>query len=114
LRTPTALLSATAAIAACGVIAAASQGASTVNVGDNYFVRPSGVPTVSAAKGSRVTFKFIGHRPHTVSVKTGPSKFSSTRRSSGSYKTPTLRKGTYVLYCKVHGQRDQSMKLSVK
>jgi plastocyanin len=114
MRTRTALLTTAAAIAACGVVAAVSQGASTVNVGDNYFVRPSGVPTVSAAKGSRVTFKFIGRRPHTVTVKSGPSKFSSTRRSSGSYKTPALRKGTYVLYCKVHGQSDQSMKLSVR
>ena len=114
MRTRTALLTTAASIAACGAIAAASQGASTVNVGDNYFVRPSGVPTVSAARGARVTFKFIGRKPHTVTVKTGPSRFTSPRRSSGSYRSPALRKGTYVLYCKVHGQRDQSMKLAVK
>jgi plastocyanin len=114
MRNRTALLTTAAAATVCGVLAAGSQGASTVNVGDNYFVRPSGVPTVSAVKGAKVTFKFIGRKPHTVSVKSGPSKFSSPRRSSGSYKTPALRKGTYVLYCKVHGQSDQSMKLAVK
>ncbi len=114
MRTPLALLTAAASIAGLGAVAATTQGASTVNVGDNYFVRASGVPTVSATKGSRVTFKFIGRKPHTVTVKTGPSKFSSPQRRSGSYRSPALRKGTYVLYCKVHGQRDQSMKLAVK
>ncbi len=114
MRTPLALLTAAASIGGLGAVAATTQGASTVNVGDNYYVRPSGVPTVSAKTGARITFKFIGRKPHTVSVKSGPSKFSSPRRSSGSYRSPALRKGTYVLYCKVHGQRDQSMKLSVK
>ena len=101
-------------IAGLGLLAVTSGAASSVNVGDNYFVRPSGVPTVSAKAGTRVTFKFIGRKPHTATVRSGPAKFSSPRRSSGSYKTPVLRKGTYVLYCKVHGQADQSMKLSVK
>lgn len=114
MRKPIALLTATATIAALGVVATTTGAASSVNVGDNYFVRPSGVPTVSAKAGTKVTFKFIGRRPHTVSVKSGPSRFSSPQRRSGSYKTPTLRKGTYVLYCKVHGQADQSMKLRVK
>jgi plastocyanin len=114
MRTPTVLLATAAAIAACAVIAAVSGAASTVNVGDNYFVRKSGVPTVSATRGSRVTFRFIGRRPHTASVKTGPSRFSSPQRTSGSYRTPALRKGTYVIYCKIHGQADQSMKLTVK
>jgi plastocyanin len=114
MRTPLALLTAAASIAGLGAVAATTQGASIVNVGDNYFVRAAGVPTVRAKKGARVTFRFIGRRPHTVSVKSGPSRFSSPTRSSGSYRTPALRKGTYVLYCKIHGQSDQSMKLSVK
>ncbi len=114
MRTSTALLTTAASIAACGVIAAASGAASSVNVGDNYFVRPSGVPTVSAKTGTRVTFKFIGRKPHNVKVKSGPSKFTSPTRKSGTYKTPALRKGTYVLFCTIHGQSDQSMKLSVK
>ncbi len=114
MRKPVALLTAAASIAGLGAVAATTQGASTVNVGDNYFVRPSGVPTVSAKVGARITFRFVGRKPHTASVKSGPSRFTSPRRSSGSYRTPALRRGTYVLYCKVHGQRDQSMKLSVK
>ena len=64
------------------------------------------------ARGSRSSSSAASRtRPR---CRSGPSKFSSPRRSSGSYKTPALRKGTYVLYCKVHGQADQSMKLSVK
>lgn len=114
MRKPIAVLTAAASIAALGVVAGTSGAASTVNVGDNYFVRPSGVPTVSAAAGSRVTFKFIGRKPHTVKVKSGPSKFTSPKRTSGSYKTPALKKGTYVIFCTIHGQSDQSMKLAVK
>ena len=40
-------------------VAPAVAGAA-INVGDNYFVRTSGVPTVTVAKGAKVKWKWIG------------------------------------------------------
>src|SRR3712207_1702178 len=101
-----------AAVLASGAFAVQSAtGAGTVNVGDNYFVRSSGVPSVSAKVRERVLFKWVGRKPHNVVVASGPSKFSSSTQTKGSYRTPRLKKGTYVIYCSVHGRSDQSMKI---
>ena len=86
----------------------------SVKVGDNYFVRSSGVPTVTVMKNDTVRWNFAGERPHNVTVKSGPVKFHSPDKSSGTYKRKMTRAGTYVLYCTIHGQSDQSMKLRVK
>ena len=40
-------------------------------------------------------------------------KFSSQTMESGSYSKKLTRAGTYTIYCSVHGQSDQSMKLKV-
>ena len=37
------------------VFSASAPSATRVKIGDNYFVRPSGVPTVTVSKGTRVT-----------------------------------------------------------
>jgi plastocyanin len=92
----------------------ASAAGTTISVGDNYFVRPKGVPTVNATKGQKLTFNFIGTFVHRVVVKSGPSRFSSPTLMEGSYTSPKLKKGTYVIYCSIHGQDDQSMKLKVR
>ena len=114
MRKTTAVL-AGAAVAATGVLAAPTAlGAGTVKVGDNWFIRSSGVPSTSANPGERVLFRWVGRKPHNVSVKSGPSRFASTTKSSGTYRSPKLKKGTYVLICTVHGQRDQSMKIVVR
>ena len=85
-----------------------------VKVGDNYFVRDGGVPTVTVKKNDTVRWSFAGERPHNVTVKSGPVKFRSPNKSSGTYKKKMTRAGTYVLYCTIHGQSDQSMKLRVR
>ncbi len=85
----------------------------SVKVGDNYFVRSSGVPTVTVKKNDTVRWNFIGDRPHNVAVKSGPVKFKSSNKTSGTYSRKVTRTGTYTLYCTIHGQRDQSMKLRV-
>jgi plastocyanin len=100
-------------VAAAGVLASFTGAASSIKVGDNYFVRPTGVPTVNAKKGAKVTFRFVGHFDHLVSVKSGPSKFKSKAMTTGSFKSPALKKGTYLIICTLHGQSDQSMKLKV-
>lgn len=104
-----------AALLTIGLLAAGAAlaaAASSIKVGDNYFVRSSGVPVVHAAKGSRVTFKFTGSNTHEI-VATGPSRFGSQPMSSGTFKSPKLKKGTYSIYCDIHGKSDQSMKLKV-
>ena len=99
-----------------GVLAAvALADTKGVKVGDNYFVRSSGVPTVSVKKGDRLKFNFRGSNPHNA-VGVGISLGSSckTTRSSGSCRTSALKKrGTFTIYCQVHGKSDQRMKVKV-
>src|SRR3954451_846365 len=109
------LIAAALAAAAVAVLAATAFAATrAVKVGDNYYVRASGVPTVTVSKGTTVAWRFRGSRFHTVSVKRGPVKFSSGAKSSGSYRKKMTRRGTYTIYCQIHGASDQRMKLVVK
>jgi plastocyanin len=96
------------------VLATQAFAASSIRVGDNYFVRASGVPTVTVKKGSTVTWRFAGHNLHTVAVRSGPVKFRSSAKTSGTYRKKLTRAGTYRIYCTIHGAADQSMKLVVK
>ncbi len=58
-----------AAVVLALVAAPAEAGRKTVRVGDNYFVRPAGVPTVKASKGTTVTWRWRGSAPHNVTVR---------------------------------------------
>lgn len=86
----------------------------SVKVGDDWFVRSSqgAVPTVTIKRNETVRWQFTGDSGHTVSVKSGPVKFSSPVKRSGTYSKRFTKAGTYRLYCKVHGS-EQSMKLKV-
>jgi plastocyanin len=86
----------------------------SVKVGDDYYVRASGVPKVTVSKGTTVRWRFVGDNPHSVTVSRGPVKFNSGVRSSGSYRKKMRRRGTYTIFCVVHGASDQKMKLVVK
>jgi hypothetical protein len=69
-------------------------------VGDNFF-RPG---RVVATAGERVTWRFAGQEPHSVTVANGPRGFSSRYlgQSAGTYSfTPTV-KGKYKLTCLIH------------
>ena len=96
--------------------AAAPAFAATTNVkiGDNWFVRPSGVPKVTVAKGDKVRWQWRGESLHNVKATSGPARFGSPSKTSGSYTRAFSKKGTYTLICTVHGARDQSMKLVVR
>ena len=96
--------------------AAAPAAAATkrVKVGDNYFVRDGGVPTVTVSKGPKVRWVWRGDSLHNVKVTKGPAKFGSASKRSGSYTKRVKKAGTYKLVCTVHGARDQSMKLVVR
>ena len=98
-----------------GTLASVAMAATrSVKVGDDYYVRPSGVPKVTVSKGTIVKWNFRGNNPHTVTVSKGPAKFNSGVRFSGSYRKKMKRRGTYRIYCVIHGASNQSMKLVVK
>ena len=96
------------------VFAASAPSATRVKIGDNYFVRPSGVPTVTVSKGTRVKWVWTGNRLHNVKTISGPSNFGSSSMRSGTYVKRMRRRGTYTIICTVHGASDQKMKLVVK
>jgi plastocyanin len=86
----------------------------SVKIGDNYFVRDGGVPTVSVSKGTRVKWVWKGKSLHNVKVTKGPAKFGSPSQKYGSFARKVKKAGTYTLICTVHGASDQSMKLVVR
>jgi plastocyanin len=96
------------------VSAASAPSATRVKIGDNYFVRPSGVPTVTVSKGTRVKWVWTGRRLHNVKVISGPVKFGSTSKTSGTYAKTVRRAGTYTIICTIHGGKDQKMRLVVR
>ena len=104
------LVSATLAVLATTAFAATRS----VRVGDDYYVRPSGVPTVSVSRNTVVSWQFRGISPHNVTVSSGPVKFRSTTKNSGSYRRTMTRRGTYAIYCTIHGASTQRMRLVVK
>jgi plastocyanin len=104
-----------AAVAVLAAVSATSAPSATrVNVGDNYFVRPSGVPTVTVSKGTKVRWVWVGRNPHNVKVRSGPVRFSSPSKTSGTYTKRMRKRGTYTIVCAVHGGGDQKMKLVVR
>jgi plastocyanin len=105
------------AIAACALAAltaTAFAATKSVKVGDDYYVRASGVPKVTVSKGTTVKWRFAGDSPHTVTVSKGPVKFNSGVKSSGTYSKTVKKRGTYTIYCTIHGASNQKMKLIVK
>jgi plastocyanin len=105
------------AVATCGGLAALAgpaSSASSVKIGDNYFVRASGVPTVTVSARTRVTWRWTGESAHDVQVSSGPVKFHSKVQVKGTYSRLMTRRGTYKIYCDIHGAKDQSMVLRVR
>jgi plastocyanin len=109
-----ALLVLVAAAGLMAVFSTSAPSATRVNVGDNYFVRPSGVPTVTVSKGTRVRWVWVGQGLHNVKVVRGPARFGSSSMTRGSYTKKVRKRGTYTIVCSIHTGRDQKMKLVVK
>ncbi len=101
-------------LALAGAAAPALAATKSVKVGDNWFVRPSGVPTVTIEKGDKVRWQWRGESLHNVKVSSGPARFGAPSKTSGSFTRAFSKKGSYTLICTVHGARDQSMKLVVR
>jgi plastocyanin len=109
------LRTATLLVVLAGLLAApASAATKKVSVGDNFFVRDAGVPSVTVSKGTKVTWVWKGRSLHNVTVTKGPATFRSGSKTAGRFSKKVRRTGTYTIVCTVHGTRDQSMKLVVR
>ena len=101
----------------CGLLAvtATAFAAKTIPMGDNWFVRSSGVPTVAVNKGTTVVWRNRGNVAHNVVVVSGPRSFRSAPvRAGRSYSKRVTVRGTYTIVCTIHGAADQKMKLRVR
>jgi len=103
-----------APLALLGAAPADTATTRAVRVGDNWFVRPAGVPTVTVRRGDRVRWRWTGSAPHNVTVVSGPVRFRSRTMTSGAFSRRVTRRGTYRIICTIHGGDDQSMRLRVR
>ena len=114
MRKPPILVVLVIAGALLSVLSATAFAATSVKVGDNYFVRPTGVPTVTVDKGTRVKWVWKGESLHNVRSVSGPARVRSESMTSGSYAKRMRKRGNYTIICTIHGGGDQKMKLVVK
>jgi plastocyanin len=95
--------------AAVAVVAAlpgsASAAARTVTIEDFAFDPPS----LSVGKGTKVTWRFADSAAHNVTVKSGPAKFASPDKRSGTYTRKLRKAGTYKIVCTLHGGMRQTI-----
>ena len=57
--------------------------------------------TLTVRKGDTVRFRWTGRLPHNV-VATGPARFRSPVRRSGTFSQRVRRAGSYRLVCELH------------
>ncbi len=108
----TRLLALLAAVVVSGGLAATALAATkSVTVGDDYFVRSSGTPTVSVESGTTVAWRFRGDSPHNVTVTSGPSRFRSSTMTSGSYRKTVRKTGRYAIVCTIHSGMDMTLRV---
>jgi plastocyanin len=101
---------AVALVAAAGGHAAARPQKS-IKVGDDFFVRKGAPPTVTVSRGTRVVFDWRGKSLHNVHARKGPITFRSNYKTHGSFAKILSKRGTYVVYCDIHGP---SMRMTIK
>jgi plastocyanin len=83
----------------------------SVKIGDNYFVRSSGVATVKVKHGTVVKWRWTGHHDHNV-VASGPARFQSALKSKGTFKKKVTKKGTYTIICQIHSGMKMKLKVT--
>jgi len=99
-------LAALAALALCALLAVPALAATkSVTVGDTFFKAKS----LTVSKGTTVKWVWRGKLPHDVKVKSGPAKFHSTVKTSGSYSKRLTRSGTYRIICTIHPSMKQTI-----
>ena len=96
-------------------LAMAASVTKDVKVGDNYFVRSTGVPKITIKQNTTVRFKFKGQDPHDVWGYRGTKKkFASDIYFPGDvWKKKMSQRGTFKIVCDIHGEDDQRMTIKV-
>ena len=103
-----ALASLLALVVALAVLAVPALAAThSVTIKDNTF----GKSTLSVAKGTTVKWNFKGSNPHNVTVTSGPVKFHSPTKDSGSFSRKLTRAGTYKIVCTIHSGMHMTVKV---
>src|SRR4051794_22661124 len=102
------LVCAAALAAIAGSEVPAFSATKSIKVSDNYFVRARGLPTVTVERNDTASWRFVGRSAHTVTVRDGPPgvRFGSKPMASGLYRKKMSRRGTYKIFCRIHGVRD--------
>jgi plastocyanin len=95
------------------VAAPAAAATRNVKIGDDYYVRAGNPPTVKVTKGTTVKWNWTGSRQHNVVVQSGPVRFQSALKRSGSFKRKMRRTGVYKIVCSIHAP-DMAMTLRVR
>jgi plastocyanin len=101
-------------VATAIAVPALGAGSHKIKVGDNFFIKDGGRPSITVSKGTTMKFIWRGHAPHNVVATRGPAKFRSGVKSRGEFDKRVTRAGTYTLVCTIHGARDMSMTLKVR
>ena len=100
-----ALVLAAAAAIAVPALAATHK----VKVGDNFFVKRGKPSTITVGKGTTVKWIWRGRSIHNVVVTSGPARFHSSTKRSGSFARTLTKAGRYRILCTVHSE----MKMTV-
>jgi plastocyanin len=108
-RPPVAISAITALLVSAVLAASAFAATKTVSIGDNFF-KPR---TVSVKKGTTVKWVWKGKSPHNVTVRSGPTKFTSRTQTKGTFSKKLSKKGTYKIICTIHGAV-QSLTIKVR
>jgi len=80
----------------------------TISVKDNSFAPKSSI----VKKGTTVKWVWRGSNPHNVTVTSGPVKFHSTTKTSGSYSKKLTKKGKYKIVCTIHAGMTETIKVT--
>ena len=93
--------------AAISAVAVAPASAATKSVSiDDFAFSPA---SLSVSKGTKVVWNFEDSATHNVTVKSGPKKFHSKDKRSGSYSRKLKQAGTYRIHCSIHPDMRQTI-----
>jgi plastocyanin len=92
-------------VALLAALPAGAGAAKTVTIDDFEF----DPPTLSVKKGTKVTWRFADSAAHNVTVRSGPAKFASPDKRSGTYKRKLRKAGTYKIVCTLHSGMRQTI-----
>jgi plastocyanin len=109
---------ATVAVSTAAIAVPAFAATKSVKIGNtgtsNWFIsKAKNHGTVTAKVGDTVKWTWAGTFPHNVTVQSGPVKFHSKTQMKGTFSKKITKKGTYKIFCSVHGAKAQSMTLKV-